>query len=241
MAGFDLSKLGLKKFEKPEEKKDVTGESVDAGSSESVPQPVAKAPTFKIGIKTVTAPVPPANPAPNNESTKAPDVFDLASKEVTPPVPTVIEAEDDEVVESSPEGMRAKLDRLDKMIIANSGVDQTSIDTARGYVQDIMVELKTHPEYSGVLADKDVHNIMTFVRATLNLTQKTFQSTAEKRTKAATKKAGTTKFDFSGLGDTSIEAKPVSKQAKQLSQASAAGLDAFANLNIDSIAAKIRK
>jgi hypothetical protein len=172
-----------------------------------------------------------------------PDVFDLAAKSVEPPVPSVIEPENDEPVESTPEGMRAKLDRLDKMIIANSGVDQTSVDTARNYVQEIMVELKTHPEYKGVLAANDVHNIMTFVRSSLTLTQKTFQSTAEKRTKAATKKAGTAKFDFSGLGDASLEApKPtVSKQTAQLQKTASAGLDAFANLNVDSIVAKMRK
>lgn len=255
MAGFDLASLGLKKFVKKEVENETqqaervpSGDQVDVGgqadSQAAVPvAQEAQKPAglgIKIGIKTVTSATPVAS-----KPVATPDVFDLASTSVEPAVPTVIEPEDEVVIESSPAGMRAKLDRLDKMIIANSGVDQASIDTARNYVQDIMVELKTHQEYAGVLVANDVHNIMTFVRESLNLTQKTFQTTAEKRTKSAAKKAGTTKFDFSGVGDASLEAPkvpaPVSKQTAQLQKAAAAGLDAFANLNVDSILAKMRK
>ncbi len=35
----------------------------------------------------------------------------------------------------------------------------------RGYVQSLMVTLKSHPEFDSVLIDKDVRNVMRFIRA----------------------------------------------------------------------------
>jgi hypothetical protein len=242
---MDLSKLGLKPFKKDESNASTPTQSAvepapaPASAAKLESTPGVSAFKIKIGLPTVTAP---SAPAPVGESTKEIDVFDLAKAGAPePPVPTVIEVDEVEI-ESSPEGMRAKLDRLDRLIIAGSGVDQTSIDTARNYVQDIMIELKTHPEYSGVLVDKDVHNVMSFVRASMNLAQKTFTEVANKRTAKEMKpKKTNTKFDFTGLGDPSLEAPAVSKATKQLNQVANAGLDAFANLNVDSIVSKIKK
>lgn len=253
MTGFDLSKLGLKKFAPTtEEKKDAdspaqnpsqpAAEIAQSTQLEQASKPTTA--TLKIGIRFGATNKP---SAPAGESPKVPDVFALAQTgqalSPTLPVPTVIEPEEDVEIESGPEGMRVKLDRLDKMIIANSGIDQMSVDTARKYVQDIMIELKTHPEYMGVLVDKDIHNVMTFVRESMNLAQKTFQEVANKRQTKAIKdsKKPQTKFDLSGLGDMSLDGPAVSKQQKQLSAAASAGLDAFANLNVDSIVAKIKK
>ncbi|KAK0039441.1 hypothetical protein Bpfe_031118 [Biomphalaria pfeifferi] len=37
--------------------------------------------------------------------------------------------------------------------------------TLRNYVQSLMVTLKQHPEFDSILIDKDVHNVMRFIRA----------------------------------------------------------------------------
>lgn len=136
-----------------------------------------------------------------------------------------------------PQGFKARLDAFDAMIMAEAGINQQQLDAARNHVATIMVELKENPEYDGMLIDRDVHNIMLYVRASASFTKSEFVLVNEKKTKAAVKKSNSkinTTFDLSLL--TGIAMEPTTKIEKAASR----GVDAFADLNVDDIVAQMQ-
>jgi hypothetical protein len=62
--------------------------------------------------------------------------------------------------------VRALCDRIDQMIQGNANLVGPALIDLRGYVQTLMVTLKSRPEFDSVVIDTDVRNVMRFIRAT---------------------------------------------------------------------------
>lgn len=133
------------------------------------------------------------------------------------------------------EGFKAKLDKLDSLIIAGQGIDMLSLDTARAYVRDIFVEVQQNPEYDSLLVDRDVHNVMMFVQASTLVAGMDIKKKQVKAEVRALKKVNT-QFDLSGFGDPATEVEAATDkaviQAKSASQ--------LAHMNVDDIEVKHR-
>lgn len=69
------------------------------------------------------------------------------------------------VLESSG-SVRELCDRIDKLIEGNPTLVGPSLADLRNYVQQLMITLKSRPEFDGVVLDKDVRNVMIFIRKT---------------------------------------------------------------------------
>lgn len=69
---------------------------------------------------------------------------------------------------TAPESVRELCDRLDAMIGDKAAPDLQgpSLIEIRNYVQTLMITLKSRPEFDSVIIDKDVRNVMKFIRAT---------------------------------------------------------------------------
>jgi hypothetical protein len=59
---------------------------------------------------------------------------------------------------------RGRLAKLDSLIADDLGLTITTIDSARNYVKEIMIQLKEEPELDSILIDRDVHNIIAVIR-----------------------------------------------------------------------------
>jgi hypothetical protein len=115
-----------------------------------------------------------------------------------------------------PTDVKELCDRFDEMMARDQGIDVMNLGLARAYVKKIMVMLKENPEFDGLIIDRDVHNIMAFVRSTREQAVATINTKAEKSAKAAANKAKKTNrfgsieaIDFGGLpakGAISLEA-----------------------------------
>lgn len=71
-----------------------------------------------------------------------------------------------EFVLDDAEGIRALLDYIDSRIGGDRTVDHFDLAAVRDSVRGIMVTLKMHPEYNGILLDEDIGNIVAFARET---------------------------------------------------------------------------
>lgn len=92
-----------------------------------------------------------------------------------------------------PSLFKQNLDQLDELIKAEHGLSAFNIDMVRGYVKQIMVDLQMQPDLDAILIDRDVHNVLMFIRHVKD-------QAVESRTATATKKA--TKVAKAGrLGD----------------------------------------
>jgi hypothetical protein len=67
---------------------------------------------------------------------------------------------------NSGESVRELCDKIDAMIAADQMVAGPSLATLRNYVMTLMMTLKSKPEYDSVIIDKDIRNVMTFIRST---------------------------------------------------------------------------
>lgn len=87
-----------------------------------------------------------------------------------------------------PADFQMTLANLDTLIGEQTGISQLQIDMARKYISEIMITLKTHPEFEGILVDKDVHNVMLFVQSSMNMATAGFIEKKEKKATTAAKK-----------------------------------------------------
>jgi hypothetical protein len=95
-------------------------------------------------------------------------------------------------------------DQIDKLIgdEAGAALEGPSLITVRNYVQTLMVTLKTRPEFDSVIIDKDVRNIMKFIRATreealaLREVKTTKKAVREAKKETATKKTSAKALGF---------------------------------------------
>lgn len=62
--------------------------------------------------------------------------------------------------------VRGLCDTIDQMIEGNDALVGPALIQTRNYVQQLMITLKSRPEFDSVLIDKDVRNVMKFIRAT---------------------------------------------------------------------------
>lgn len=235
MAGFDLAKMGLK----PQAGLMKASTAVAKPATEAplptpekvVEAPKAAIPKFNlasIGVKApVKAPVLVPSVVPKTSPAPAPTGTDLI------PYAPIPEAEQSTILRG-PAGFKEKLDKLDNLIVAGAGITQTTLDTCRHYVADVMMELRKFPEYDSILIDRDVHNVMMFVQQSTSQASKDFAKKGEAREKKASKAVAASQFDLSGLGDmTTLDKKPGSSSVISLVDLS--------SLNIDNIAAKANR
>lgn len=82
-----------------------------------------------------------------------------------------------------------RIARLDALISAETGLNITTIDQARGYVKDIMIALRDEPGLDALLIDRDVHNILAVMRNIRFDAAAAMAAGAAKSEKRATKKS----------------------------------------------------
>jgi len=79
---------------------------------------------------------------------------------------------------------------FDDLLAKSAGITMVNIDTARAYVKRIMTDLKEHPEYDRLLIDRDVHNIIKFVRSLKETALETVEVKRDKSAKAESRAKG---------------------------------------------------
>ena len=94
-------------------------------------------------------------------------------------LPTLRSADPAEQVQ--PEEFKERLDKLDALIQAEQGINSYTMDAVRGYVKTIMVDLQKQPELDSCLIDRDIHNVLHFIRTVKD-------NAAESRTVAKAKR-----------------------------------------------------
>lgn len=117
-----------------------------------------------------------------------------------------------------PENFQDVLDNLDGLMKKDQGEIDFHLGHIRNYVQRIMVDLRTNPEYDGLIIDRDVHNIMAFLQRTKSQAEITIGNKVEKAAKRAAKPKGSARFDID-LGSLDLGAE----QPKSLSDLSNLG------------------
>lgn len=96
----------------------------------------------------------------------------------------------DHLFDTIPENFQEMLDKFDKLMIRDQGVNDLNVGHFRDYVKRIFIELKENPEYDGLIIDRDVHNVIKFMRAVKGQAQ---ELAVEKKTKAAKTQANKAK------------------------------------------------
>lgn len=91
------------------------------------------------------------------------------------------------------EEVRALCDRVDELIESNDQLAGPPLFELRNHVQRLMVTLKERPEFDGIVLDKDIRNVMKFIRATREEALQLREIKTEKKSVRAVKKESTTK------------------------------------------------
>lgn len=111
----------------------------------------------------------------------------------------------DHLFDSIPENFQEVLDKFDALLIRDNGVTEINVVHLRDYVKRIFVDLRDNPEYDGLIIDRDVKNIIGFMRAVKGQAQELAVEKKEKKAKSDSKKVGKNKFaaiagslDFNG-------------------------------------------
>lgn len=148
-----------------------------------------------------------------------------------PPKPEFVPLSTLDPIPDGPIGFQERLDRLEALVETDKGLSGPAQGVARSYVQVIMKELVTHPEYDGMVIARDVHNIMVFARSQMTAVVATV---AKKKEAAANREAktGSATFDFSGLDALMTGGGGAGAAAAAVK---AGSLDALAELNLDDI------
>lgn len=94
-------------------------------------------------------------------------------------------------VPTSMETHQAQLNKLDELIQSESGINSFNMDTVRSYVRTIMTDLKNQPELDAIWIDRDVHNILHFIRT---VKDSATMVKVEKKAKKAEKNAKKVRF-----------------------------------------------
>ncbi len=89
----------------------------------------------------------------------------------------------------SPEEVRQLCDRVDQMIESNEALSGPPLIELRGYVQRLMITLKERPEFDSIVIDKDIRNVMRFIRATREETLALREVKTERKAKREANKA----------------------------------------------------
>lgn len=109
----------------------------------------------------------------------------------------------EEAEKAGPQSFKHRLDELDKLVSSQLGINAFTIDAVRGHVKQIMMDLTTQPELEAILIDRDVHNVLRFIRHVKDDASATRVVVKEKKAVAAKKakkiKGGLSGFTFEGL------------------------------------------
>lgn len=89
---------------------------------------------------------------------------------------------------------RKRLDDLDSLMAGHLG--QVELALARGIVKQTMIEMRTFPEYAGIVEDGDVRNIFIFLRRAVETAKVEGATVKEKKTRKAVKESA---IDFSKM------------------------------------------
>lgn len=93
-----------------------------------------------------------------------------------------------------PMNFQDRLNELDRLIQLDAKIGEFTFDAVRGHVKQVMIDLKTQPELDSCLIDRDVHNIIAFIRSVKQDATKVIETTKVKR--VAKSKKGKPSFDF---------------------------------------------
>lgn len=85
--------------------------------------------------------------------------------------------------------VRHLCDAIDTLIESHDRLVGPSLITLRGYVQTLMVTLKARPEFDEIIIDKDVRNVMRFIRTVRETALATRETKMVKKAVRETKKA----------------------------------------------------
>ena len=186
--------------------------------------------------RSLKAPTPTPTPAPVTPAVQAAAVPAVESTQPTLEAPRDVAVPVPQVIEG-PADFQRVLDAFDHLASTTLEFDELTIPGVRRYVMDIMVALKTNPEYDGILVARDVHNVMKFIRASKQITEAGFVVTAKKREKKEAAKKNRAVFDMDMLGDLSLPENRVAagKARKRSPFEDIESLDAFASLDTDTI------
>lgn len=94
----------------------------------------------------------------------------------------------------APLNFQERLNELDRLVNSQMGISLATIDTIRGHVMQIMIDLKQQPELDSCLIDRDVHNVLAYVRHTHVSARQELESSVKKKEVRAAKK-GKGRFD----------------------------------------------
>lgn len=103
------------------------------------------------------------------------------------------------LVLASGEEVKSVCDKLDSIIGNNPNLVGPPLIEARGYVQRLMVTLKERPEFDSFVIDKDVRNIMRFIRSTRE------ESLAMREVKTVKKVQRQVKKEQTGIKDKAVK------------------------------------
>lgn len=110
-----------------------------------------------------------------------------------------------ELVETSTKAERIEqfktiLDNFDHLINSEFGIHPITQEKIRGFVKEVMRTLQVEPELDAILIDRDVHNILHYIRSTKDQAVASRAVAKEKKIVKA-KKAGRFKdFDLDSVG-----------------------------------------
>ena len=106
----------------------------------------------------------------------------------------------DHLFDKIPENFKEVLDRFDELLIRDQGVNDMNVMHLRDYVQRIFVDLANNPEYDGLLIDRDVHNVIKYMRAVKGQAQELAVEKQAKAAKSSANRGKKNKFAEIGKG-----------------------------------------
>lgn len=105
-----------------------------------------------------------------------------------------VEARTEQLILESGKSVRELCDQVDHVMAEDKQLSMADYATIRGYVMQLMITLKSRPEFESLLIDKDVRNVMRFLRATREEAMALRDVKTEKKATRGVKKERTTKI-----------------------------------------------
>lgn len=89
-----------------------------------------------------------------------------------------------------------RLQLLDNLVSSELGISPYTVDVIRSHVKQIMMDLVTQPELDAILIDRDVHNVLAFIRYVKVDAAEAREVVKVKKTAKATKDSKFRSFDL---------------------------------------------
>lgn len=168
-------------------------EQVNAGTESESPRPISRLEALKAKAASKTT---------GNESNNALATVSTAiapAPKVSSLLATTKRAAEDKaesdrkaevIFKELPIDFQELTNNFDELLAKSAGVTMVNVDTARAYVKRIMTDLKEHPEYDGLLIDRDVHNVIKFIRSLKETAMDTVEVKRDKAAKSESRAKG---------------------------------------------------